>query len=809
MKLLEKSELGGIDSTSKTITKWDEFLKKAVYRLGFRQSLIDNMYPYEKGIPLNNGEYLPVDETTGRRFFQMSWADKLTMCLAPLTTLSFSNDDLLWTKAFRYAVLTFVMQKSAFDKVFPDRNDYETLKEVFDNTYTNSSLTEGKFKIDMPEVLVQVVDDFLTDSDLLFLPYVNGAGKRCYRLRKNEAHGIANGTFDWSDRIGTHASLLVSNHTLENVYDKGFPYDELRNAAEDVRSYFSGWASKLTFYSEVYLQDYLVISLNPIDKLMCSTKQAFSSCMSLSKQDDVTGTASMPALNLPSLFPTDSVFMIFMTPGKHKNMYWESEQWMLPGEERDKEKAYKYLKMTCRALTYKCVAPARLIDKARDWSVEGEEETASREYLMSDMERLYVGRQYAAKGEDYLWEFVISYLMARQGIATNMSVVDPLLTIYNSGAPSDNALLDHLSWTELGILADKKVVSTDRYGYCRGIYFDNLTFNLANARQKGGAYVSVEEFPIASLVEVKVGGRRTGSYSIASSMPRKSGLDVFKLFNNEQDYSWVNNNVKICSDCGAMLTAEEEDNVLDDSGRRMCNACLKRHHVVKCEQCGGLYTEEEADDHKVYNIIEIIDPAHSNEREPVFVCKKQLMKARVEYSDGNFICAHCGKLETSYWSSLIASGSFKEIDVDDMHIRVSVCGTCLRHATMCDKCKRIIFLDDIQDACLLLPNRRVICPDCLDKIRMKQEKRDLVKSILKNLKPEDVEEDPAVNARLEDEIARLQTEKGYSLGNPDTLIKDIFKQVRSYKASHPDVGLPEIREPGPAIVEEEEIELPF
>ena len=43
MKLLTREELKGIDSSSKTIEKWDEFLKKAVYNLGYTQELIDNM----------------------------------------------------------------------------------------------------------------------------------------------------------------------------------------------------------------------------------------------------------------------------------------------------------------------------------------------------------------------------------------------------------------------------------------------------------------------------------------------------------------------------------------------------------------------------------------------------------------------------------------------------------------------------------------------------------------------------------------------------------------------------------------------
>ena len=77
MKLLTREELGGIESTSKTIAKWDEFFKKALPNLGYRQETVDQMYPYENGIPMKDGTYMPVPKDTGRVFFQMSWADKL------------------------------------------------------------------------------------------------------------------------------------------------------------------------------------------------------------------------------------------------------------------------------------------------------------------------------------------------------------------------------------------------------------------------------------------------------------------------------------------------------------------------------------------------------------------------------------------------------------------------------------------------------------------------------------------------------------------------------------------------------------
>ena len=82
MKRLTSDELKGIDSTSKTIAKWDEFFKKALWNLGYQQSLIDNMYPYDKGIPMLDGSYMPVSKETGRVFFKMSFADKLCQAMS-------------------------------------------------------------------------------------------------------------------------------------------------------------------------------------------------------------------------------------------------------------------------------------------------------------------------------------------------------------------------------------------------------------------------------------------------------------------------------------------------------------------------------------------------------------------------------------------------------------------------------------------------------------------------------------------------------------------------------------------------------
>ena len=120
---------------------------------------------------------------------------------------------------------------------------------------------------------------------------------------------------------------------------------------------------------------------------------------------------------------------------------------------------------------------------------------------------------------------------------------------------------------------------------------------------------------------------------------------------------------------------------------------------------------------------------------------------------------------------------------------------------MCDKWHRILFLEDTSDACLLLPNRRVVCPDCVDKIRLKVEKRRSYQELLRGLEEEDLAEDSIHSSEPIDELASSLKEEGCRIGRPATIIKDVRKQIASYRQAHPEVDLPEQRESQPTVVE--------
>ena len=122
-------------------------------------------------------------------------------------------------------------------------------------------------------------------------------------------------------------------------------------------------------------------------------------------------------------------------------------------------------------------------------------------------------------------------------------------------------------------------------------------------------------------------------------------------------------------------------------------------------------------------------------------------------------------------------------------------------AVMCDKCHKVLFLEDTSDACLLLPNRRVICPDCIDKIRLKVEKRRGYQELLQGMERDDLLEDPIDSSEPMDVIASNLKQEGCRIGHTDTMIKDVRKQIASYKQAHPEVDLPEQRESQPLVVE--------
>lgn len=802
MKLLQGDELAGIDSTSATIAKWDEFLKRAVWNMGYKQELIDNMYPYDRGIPMSDGTFMPVSQKTGRVFFKMSWADKLCLILALCSAGNRGNNspDIRGVK-----IILQELWKSSyknFKAFFHDKTE-----EDWTAFTQNSELFQEYFNTFIDASKIYLCPTYEWDT-LEGLPKTNFCGELS-EAEKEEIKDPEANTFIPSSRqtSGHYALSYYPIIYCSLVADEFSPLDGcvILSAFKEIGGTLHYTQAQSTFscYSEVFLQDYLVISLNPIDKMMCSTKQAFSSCMSFAKQKDTRGTSSVHAFGLPALFPSDTSFLIFMTPGKHKNMYWESSEWVKSPEERDKSKAYKYLKMTCRALTYQGYTYRRKEKKSALSKLENSEDLLNKLHL--DNTRLYIGRQYASYGECVSWQIIMMYLLSFQGISTPASYANAAVEAYDAAVEAYHAAEEYSLFSPYndiirGELYKKDIVAIDRFGFIRGIYFDNIRIRWAEEAAQGtyqdvtDLSVSVEDL-VKDAPRIKVSSTREGSGGV-QRLHTSSFLDAFKLFSGKQKYNALNVKVHLCKYCGELVPA---DVPINPDGSYICEKCMEEKHITRCTACGQLYSRDipkEASEHECFNIMELLYPDDYAQRTPVLLCRAQLKEADDRFDTGRSaaICSHCGEILNSAITiqrngklygcpGKAARGETQKVPFYDFIVNVVICDECLQKAVMCDRCHRLLFLDDLKDACLLLPNRRVVCPDCVSDIRMKQEKRKVYKEVLDRLTAEDVESVDGVKLLIQDVVTR-QASDSYFETRKSTLIKDVERQIRSYIQAH-------------------------
>ena len=771
MRKLEKEELGGLDSTSKTIKKWDNFFKTALPNLGYQQSLIDKMYPYDAGIPMLDGSKMPVNETTGRVFFQMSAADKLccllsTMYIDGSTTQSNAN------YLQKVLVEAWKTDQEFFKACFPEEEYNVPKDETLEEAYW-----------------LEHFRSFILDSDVSISK--NGQDTQSTWLERELTDSEKRAYFNIPQPTSSEEAVVPpANFSFYRIFNKTLAtnYDYKFNRAKWERIWInettSTAMSRFQAFSEVYLQDYLVISLNPIDKFMCSTKQAFGSCMSIAKQCDVYGTSSPYAFGLPALFPTDSVYLVFMTAGKHKNMYWESAEWEKDPANRDPEKAYKYLKMTCRALTYK---GSLTLDK----DTESDDELTK----LFRQDRLYIGRQYSARGEDFAWQSIISYLLGKAGVSTSFAYANTRSKYLSSGSQKIAKALNQ------GVMPREKApVAIDRYGFARGVYYDNIFIDFWDTSERksetkflgsdGYKYPIDPATKISTLqnddVRIHVGSSRSGSCGRIPTWTN-SGLDMFKLMLGIQNYSYFNRYVIICDECGeiasTVVSVEYSSKDTNRAEARLCPKCLEKNGFVKCPICGMWYKGDDeglVKRHRCFNLWEKIDPENISKHKPKDVCMGLLYEASSYYN--KVLCVHCGTFERDYNISDSEQTTITDSETG-ITFKVGLCSTCLHSAVVCSKCKKILFLDETEDACLLLPKKRIICPDCIKSIRLKQKEREMLQHVVDNISDADLEETKVPKNSLSFEQTVLQKREGIRMS---ARTRDVQRQIRSYQASHPD-----------------------
>lgn len=849
MRLLTNAK---IDSTQKTFEKWDNFLKKAIYNLGFKKELAENIYPYEKGIPMLDGSFQPIPKT-GRTFYQLSWADKLAQCIAAYMIMPYGLDEVK-NVLFKAAVQQHVLDKMFSDPQSVKEQIIQHLEEYSMDISDTSSLEAIASESSTENVVQDLLwKEFLKESNIYVSAINSSTTDQGSRFTgKITADDLLNNELNIAQ--GSH--VIIINRPLQEEFsnfDNFFAALKSNIATKD-NSQMLNWYDRLNKFGEVYCQDYLVISMNPIDKLMLSTKQAFGSCMSIAKQNDTHGTQSHYAFGLPAMLDCDNVFLIFVTSGKHKNMYWSEKEWNKEPSDRDKDQAYKYLKMNCRALTYRGTLTEETVEFINDLKeyIKPDRTPINEELcntiqecltkMKPEQERLFVGRQYAAAGEDFIWQEVIELLMAEQGISTGMAYATWVTQLRNiiwkkMAESTRNAVLRSIGVTgtqryqqfynreycRKGDMHGKIPICYDRFGFARGFYYDNLSFSLtpeANNTVRSDAYGNykrakdIDASPVSPDSEalITVGSSRSGSGGISGGSAKDSRLDMFKLMTGEQNYSFYNAHVKVCSKCGQLIE-ETDPPLLDPSDKKshVCNSCIEKLHLIKCPSCNKLYDEEHASEHEMLNIRRFINPRKWQDLPELNVCKSYLKQCTKDISTiSKYLCAHCGKIHDtrilpSHQRATLARMTVAGVE----NVLVGICQDCLKNATMCSRCKKLVFLDNIQDACVLLPHQRIICPDCIDSIRMRQEKRAVLKDVLQNIQPSDLQDkDNVFNDSPEAQIVlrAASNNSDFRRRFAKTPIKDVIKQIKSYLQAHPEIHYPTIKEADPTPAIDEEIE---
>ena len=520
---------------------------------------------------------------------------------------------------------------------------------------------------------------------------------------------------------------IVDVRYFDDIFDKKFDVDDL--ITTKIRKRGSG-------YLQLVNEEYFIVSLNPIDKLMCSTKQTFGSCLSLAKEGDNSGVNGMGATNGLGLFatmPSDAMYLTFMTNGKHKNMYWEEEEWKKDADDRDKSKAYKYFKMTMRQLTYKTY-PYDLPNSEvynEDLLLSG---TNQRENFEAAMlrPRLQAGRIYSVANEIVDFELISAWFMHKVGINSNISGYKAFAELVENAALRRTPFYADLFC--YGKSTKANFAWWDKYEKRRGIYFDNVTLQFKNGQREA-------DQPFADKAVVKTGRDRTGSHGVTESAT-DCALDSFKFLRGLQGYTMFNKNVKICSHCGE-LASENQVHQLPD-GNFICAACALEQGYTQCPYCKEWYSPEQADEHTEINLAKYLIRGLS--KETAYTCKKKILYAREDMTGqaGNggyrpygsdkskgYICGSCGEIHyLSSWEYNKSDESkfFYSHEIDGATYRFRICGNCLADCVICDCCHEIINMKHSANPVMLMPGKkaRVVCRDCAENIRMKKAEKEML-----------------------------------------------------------------------------------
>ena len=196
-----------------------------------------------------------------------------------------------------------------------------------------------------------------------------------------------------------------------------------KNNSESLRSKPESRKTQLASLDDTYKQilsaKYLVISCNPVDKMICSTNQPWGSCMSM--ESSFSGGFSY---NIPTIFPAKGMFICYLTKGEYGNYYIKGQQ-------------YKTIKMKTRNFLY-----------------------------LLDQNKIGIGRSYPNIGSTWAGLILKEKLLTNAGFSV-------VTTVEKEGQPARSPHYNESRYRTRYKMKIYRDSSNDQ----RTIYFDNLNIS--------------------------------------------------------------------------------------------------------------------------------------------------------------------------------------------------------------------------------------------------------------------------------------------------------------------------------------------
>lgn len=859
MKLLTEEQRKQIDSSDATLEKWREFLPGAVKNLAYRKDVYENLFPYDKAdLPrIDVTKDVPkINKDSGRIIFKRTLADKLNLWFNIAMAKQYHRDVSYDNRVYALALGLKLIGKLFKNKLEKIANgDADTVSEGFSTT----DLLEYKDSIENMRSAISATEGRKEELEALVsdINIVKGTNASC----GSSGFSLVTLPSDYFEEYETVADKYLTTRVIITMLGElihlpstGTTLNAITVSNSTARQIIDFLLHMLcdpyTIWDlpekaiQMIFENYFVLSQNPSDIFMASTKQAFASCLSTMSTSTSSGIQNGPGYGLPALMANEAVWISYFTAGLHKNFYFDVEQWNLPGEERDHSKAYKYIKTTSRSFVY--VGVPRFSIQKEDNRAElflGRVFNAWDSY--SDNIRLYYNSCLAVALAEH--NILTSTYKMLEALKTEnarfhiLPITEKLLAsdIYTTNCPDIKYLAEYQSSTGVtiarkkrnediektiqennyqllkslisaeqlrsndtqniatryrqiqseGILCNPAIVGLDKFKQINSIYFDDIslcvnklttrrttTYDLDNSKTVYGW--DCTQPPLITLDNIEM----SGSCNVSTS--RHTAIaDMYKIMTGKQSMSNLCVTAAICPICGeiynknSMIKAwkivDGKIKVVD-----MCPSCAELENLTKCEACGDYYEEELAALHTheipsgcftnresmngagwLWDVLQIlrnlkhgrigVPSVHS--RRSGGSCLAQMLRGTLtEDNSGMYnyylsydILSERLEYNQAYRNySLVTLGTTKikledvipelpEILKDlELQVDVGVNRNNLSKIRICSKCHRIILPEDDDEAMLLLPNKRLICKNCIDKIRMKKANKEVYKQLI-------------------------------------------------------------------------------